>query len=74
LLGKKSANCLSCSKGQDGFEARAGLLGRDGRMYIGEGKSAKKKRDGAEGSGSPGNKRDSGLGLSFADFYTNKNS
>ena len=55
MLGKKSANCLSCSKGQDGFEARAGLIGKDGRMYVGEGKTAKKKRGGAEGSGSPGN-------------------
>ena len=73
LLGKKSANCLSCNKGNDGFEARANVVGRDGRLYVGEGKNAKKTREDAERGGSPGN-RNSGLGLSFADFNTNKNS
>ena len=73
MLGKKSANCLSCNKGNDGFEARANVVGRDGRLYVGEGKNAQKNREAAERGGSPGN-RNSGLGLSFADFNTNKNS
>jgi hypothetical protein len=37
LLGKKTVNCLSCNKGNDGYEALSHVKGQDGRLYVGGG-------------------------------------
>lgn len=37
LLGKKSVNCLSCNKGNDGYEALQHVKGQDGKLYVGGG-------------------------------------
>jgi hypothetical protein len=41
LLGKKSVNCLSCNKGNDGYEALQHVKGRDGNLYVGSGHALK---------------------------------
>lgn len=39
LLGKKNANCLSCSKMNDNFENQQQIPGKDGRLYFTAGAS-----------------------------------
>ena len=34
LLGRRNANCISCSKGQDGFEKIEHVQGKDGKLYY----------------------------------------
>ena len=34
LLGKKNANCLSCTKGPAGLESHQHVLGKDGQLYV----------------------------------------
>jgi hypothetical protein len=41
LLGKKSVNCLSCNKGNDGYEALQQFKGKDGKLYVGSGHTLK---------------------------------
>ena len=40
LLGKRNANCISCAKGQDGYEVIKNVQGQDGRLYMTSGKAS----------------------------------
>ena len=52
LLGKKTVNCLSCNKGNDGYEALSHVKGQDGRLYVGSGHA---KAEDQTYTDSPGN-------------------
>lgn len=39
LLGRRNANCISCSKGVDGYEIIKNVQGQDGRLYMTSGKA-----------------------------------
>lgn len=39
LLGKKAVGCLSCNRGNEGYEALSRVKGQDGKLYVGGGKA-----------------------------------
>ena len=39
LLGRRNANCISCSKGADGYETIKKVQGQDGKLYMMSGKA-----------------------------------
>ena len=43
LLGRRNANCISCSKGADGYEVIKNVQGQDGKLYMTSGKDKIRK-------------------------------